>query len=200
MPLFYKLMADEIGAKASITYIPNHSLIMFQDNLGKWHYYETTSGIFPSRKEYEDDGYVTVRAKKYGLYLNPLTEREHLAHAVGDLALAYQHLFHYGEFTWICAELESKIHPRSADAAMIRYNTALFDYVMSAKQARVKNDAEAMKHPTLSKKLESVNAFQRELDEIGYVRPPDELYQKWRTTMEQQRQSLDLKNKRLKRS
>ncbi|MDZ7741020.1 MAG: hypothetical protein U5Q03_04540 [Bacteroidota bacterium] len=44
MPLFYLILAQELGAKSFLTYSPNHSFIRFKSPKGNWINAELTCG------------------------------------------------------------------------------------------------------------------------------------------------------------
>jgi hypothetical protein len=94
LPLVYKLIADEIGAKASIAYSPNHSYITFPDNDYNYYNFECTSGVFTSYAFIMSSGYINSNAVMSGIYTIPATDQQLLATQLNDLGLQ-----HTGKFT-----------------------------------------------------------------------------------------------------
>lgn len=123
LPMYYKILAEAIGAEAYITCAPAHTFIRYrnEDNLypEEWVNVEiATRQITPEfwYKEHFEISDLAIRSK---VYLHPLTDRETVAAQLSDLSIGYQTKFRrYDEFVLKCAE-------KSLEYLPYRYNTLI---------------------------------------------------------------------------
>ncbi len=94
LPSYYKILCEEIGAKAYLALAPNHLYIKHIDEKGQWTNVELTNGGFPRDQWLIKEMAISVEAIKNEVYMKPLTDKESIALCMFDLANAYQ--FQYG--------------------------------------------------------------------------------------------------------
>lgn len=94
LPLYYKILSEEIGAKAFLALAPNHLYIKHIDEKGQWTNVELTNGGFPRDQWLIKEMAISVEAIKNEVYMKPLTDKESIALCMFDLANAYR--FQYG--------------------------------------------------------------------------------------------------------
>lgn len=90
LPYFYKILCEELGAKAHLTLAPNHIYIKHLDEQDNWANVELTNGGFPRDEWIKGQLKVSDVAISNGVYMTPLTPKESIALTVFDLAYAYK--------------------------------------------------------------------------------------------------------------
>jgi hypothetical protein len=180
MPLLYLLLAEELKAKAWLSYSPNHSFIKFMVN-GRLQNYETTNRHFTTDAFALQSGFIKAEALANKVYLDTLSKRQLIAHCLMDLALGYEHKYGYNEFSLKCANLALKHHPQNITALMTRanYYNALLGYV--AKQSREKRlpNIQFTDVPQVYELYQKMTKAQKDLEDIGFAEMPEEAYKNW---------------------
>lgn len=112
LPYLYKIIADEVEAKAFIAAAPMHYYIRTQDDKGKWFNFETTTGSFSRDSFYIESFHVNENAIKSGLYMTNLTKEGTLVQCLYDLLNIYEYKtgFYSNFFVRKCCELGLKYH------------------------------------------------------------------------------------------
>ena len=90
LPIFYKLIAEEMGEKAWLSLAPNHFYIKLRNKQSGWYNTELTSGNFPSDVWMKSSGYIHLDAIVNGIYMDTLSTRNSVALCLVDLAQGYQ--------------------------------------------------------------------------------------------------------------
>ena len=86
MPLFYLILAQELGAESYLTFSPNHSFVRFKSENGDWYNAELTCGAIISDAAILESGYVKAEAIKSGIYMDTLSQHETVACLLNTLA------------------------------------------------------------------------------------------------------------------
>ncbi|EHQ26605.1 hypothetical protein [Mucilaginibacter paludis] len=94
LPFLYKILCEQIGAKASLALGPNHVYIKHIDENGQWTNLELTSGSITRDQWIIKSMDIPIEAIKSGAYMAPLSEKECIAFTMFDLAETYN--FQYG--------------------------------------------------------------------------------------------------------
>ncbi len=89
MPGVYLCLAEALGAKASLSFAPQHSFIKWQDKTGAIRNYEPTSNWEISDEWYKDDMFISPEAVRSGIYLDTMSKQQMIAQCVYDLATSY---------------------------------------------------------------------------------------------------------------
>ena len=179
LPLTYKLLADEIGAKASLAYSPNHSYITFTDNDDNYYNFECTSGAFTSHAFIMSSGYVNSNAVNSGIYTIPVTNQQLLANQLNDLGIQHQINFGIDDFQLLCAKRTLEFFPSNIMAlqGISNHQTAKVQamryYLGFPKIEEIKN------YPELKMEFEKRNQLYDYVDMLGYTQMSDIEYQKW---------------------
>ena len=90
LPYLYKILADEINAKAHIAVAPNHFYIKHQNKANGWYNTELTSGIFPNDAWLMASGYIHLDAIVNKVYMEALNDEQMVALCMIDLAKGYE--------------------------------------------------------------------------------------------------------------
>jgi hypothetical protein len=93
MPLFFKIVSEELGSPAYIALAPLHSYIMHPSEFGGWTNVETTNGTFPDSRDVMRIFEITPEQLKSGIYMSPLNSKESIAHCIAALFTYYQHKY-----------------------------------------------------------------------------------------------------------
>jgi|GEM_PF-380436 hypothetical protein len=179
LPLTYKLLATEIGAKANIAYSPNHSYITFPDNDNYYYNFECTSGAFTSYAFIMSSGYVSSNAINSGIYTVPVSDQQLLANQLNDLGI--QHLMTFGtdDFQLQCAKRTLEVFPNNIMAlqSISNHQTAKVQatgyYLGFPKPENIEN------YPDLKNEMDKRNNMYDYIDMLGYTQMSDEVYKKW---------------------
>lgn len=89
MPAVYLVLAEQLGVKAYLTFVPNHSFVKYPDNKGNIVNYEPTSNWEISDKWYEDNMFISKTAIESGIYFDTFNTRQVVANCIFDLAIEY---------------------------------------------------------------------------------------------------------------
>jgi hypothetical protein len=190
MPLFYLMLAEQIGAEAHLAFSPNHSFIKFRDENDKWYNVELTNGMFTASSFMINSGYIKAEALQNEIYLKNLSKKELLSQFYIDLANGYIHKFGYDDFVEKITEKALELYPNNVHAQMIKanYNAIKFEFV--AKQLginpRDKEQLQKIKnYPNVIALLHKVNSESQKVDNLGFTEMPAEEYQKWLNSLKQ---------------
>ncbi|MFT4070389.1 MAG: hypothetical protein QM654_00530 [Dysgonamonadaceae bacterium] len=71
MPLYYLLLAEEMGAEAYWSFPPRYSFVKIQDEKGDWYNLELTCKAILSDTHYMNSSYIKAEALQSKIYLEP---------------------------------------------------------------------------------------------------------------------------------
>lgn len=190
MPLFYLMLAEQIGAKAQLAFSPNHSFIKFSDENDKWYNIELTNGMFTTNSFMINSGYIKAEALQNEIYLKSLSKKELLSQFYVDLANGYIHKFGYDDFIEKITEKALQLYPDNVHAQMIKanYNAIKFEFVVKQLgiNPRVKEQLQKIKnYPKVIALLKKANSESQKVENLGFTEMPAEEYQKWLSSLKQ---------------
>jgi hypothetical protein len=181
LPYLYKILCEELGAKASLALAPNHIYIKHLDEKNQWTNVELTSGGFPRDQWIIKEMAITVEAIKKGIYMVPLSPKQSIAMTMFDLACGYKFRYGYDKFVLNTITTALKYFPKCVPLIQLKANCMLALY----QQERKKN-----KPNTLF--LESVISSHKKtvvsINQLGYKEMPKELYAEWIRSVEKEKQ------------
>lgn len=180
LPILYKILCEEINAKASLALAPNHLYIKHINEQGQWSNLELTNGGFPRDQWIIQQMAITVEAIKNGVYMQPLTEKENIALTMFDLISAYENQNGYDSFVL-----------KVADTALHYYPKCIPLLMMKANYYRYFGEAEKKKgYPDLAY-LKTNHAMYKciiqTIDSLGYKDMPIEQYEDWIKEVEEEK-------------
>lgn len=190
MPLYYKILAEELGVEAFIAYAPMHTYIMHPNQGGKWSHLELTVGSYITPQAILRSGAINAEALKSQIYLRPCTQRETMLQCLGNLAGYYEGLFgqgHRDEFVERCGDLSLSYQPHNLCALQIKHNVSLVRLARYAKSQgfeRAPTPQEYQANPKLRTLHEEFQSWQTKLDAIGFVAWSDREYASWRRLLD----------------
>lgn len=124
LPLYYKILCNELGGKAHLATAPSHMYIKHIGEDGKWVNVELTTGCFARDEWYIQTMGVSTEAIKNGLFLTALSDKEDIAFMMYLLGSAYQKIYKdYDYFTLLCANSVLKIFPHNYHALILNIFT-----------------------------------------------------------------------------
>lgn len=189
LPWLYKILADEIGAEASIVHAPRHSFIRYRDRDNfypeDWVNLELTSQQIQPEFWIKEHGDIKEEAIKAKTYLYPLTQRETVANQLADLGFGYYRKYGvYDQFTLTCSEISLKYYPYNPTALIIK-GKSLEALLLKHLE---KNGGFADDYTdNVDKQLE---ALQKQLEATYWTPETPELRKRWREVIEQERDNL----------
>ncbi len=137
LPMYYKILAEAIGAEAYIAYAPQHTWIRYEDKDDlfpeDWVNVELTTHQYTPEFWIIEYNEITEKQIESGMYLTPTTDIQTVAGQLSDLAHGYWKKYEvYDDFTWLCTDKSLKYHPARDVSWVIRGNTlqqALLNHV-----------------------------------------------------------------------
>lgn len=190
LPLLYLLIAEQIGAEASLAFAPNHSYIKFKDPYGVWQTLELTVGAVSSDNFIIQSGFVKSEAIKSKIYLDPISEKQVVAQSINDLVMAYTRKYGHDNNAFIqdAIGLVYQEYPSSITAHQIlaNYFQDRLDYVVQQYQAYGLSKEQFDNDPHAQELLNSVIGANKHIERLGYSPMPEEAYTKWLESVESQ--------------
>lgn len=180
LPFFYKILVEEIGAKASLALAPDHVYIKHIDENGKWTNIELTSGFFPADEMIIGKLGVSLDAIRSGAYMAPLTEKQAIAMVMLDLAEGYEFDHGKDEFGYNIANTASSYFPNSIP--ILAFKSNYYVAVVKKENKNPKPDKDLIK--TNVALYKRINA---QIDSLGYTDISPEVYQSWVADMDREK-------------
>lgn len=198
LPLLYLILCEAVGAKANLAFSPQHSYIKFKDREDNWYNLELTQGLITTDAFVIGSGFINAAAIKHGIYMQPQTKEQVIAHCLSDLASGYISKYGYDKFVIQCVDSALTYAPANTSALAIKSNYHGIRLVYVADQiGRPPLDILKTQYPHVYELLEERNEVYRKLDEVGFTQMPKEIYQTWLKSVneEKERREHDIKYK-----
>ncbi len=180
MPAVYSSIADGLGAKSYLTFAPHHSFIKYPDNNGTIHSYEPTSNWKIGDKWYQDNMFISPKAKANGIYLDTLNKKQIVANCMIDLAFGYlqKHGAADGEFVKECIASAMQHFPKQNNIhAYFVYSSLLarqLDRVLY--ENKITDLKDISKVPEAQELYNALLKNEEIITKLGYQDQPDPLY------------------------
>ncbi len=178
MPLLYKILAHEIGAKCYISTSPNHLYIKYKQG-NQWKNVELTNGHYTSDAFIIGSGYIKSEAIKSKTYMDTLSDKNTIALMMQDLAKGYYVKYGMDDFVLKCCNTALKYYPNDSYGMCIKsdYFTMLFQYIVSQTNARTLEDV--LKIPQAKEVYTNMKNMYVAIDKAGVSQIPEEAYEQW---------------------
>ncbi|MDR0231379.1 MAG: hypothetical protein LBI82_04595 [Dysgonamonadaceae bacterium] len=189
LPLLYLILCEATGAEANLTFSPMHSYIKFKDRQGNWNNLELTIGRIVTDAFIIGSGFITTEAIKNGLYMEPQTKKQAIAHCLNDLAMYYERKYGYDKFLIQCADSALKYAPGNFSILAMKsnYHSAHFEY--TARQAGwPPQDTLKVHYPRIYELYEERNNFYQKIDNMGYREMPKDIYEVWLRSLDEEKE------------
>ena len=125
LPLLYKILCDELGAKSYLAEAPNHLYIKHQDEDGQWVNVELTNGGFPKDQWIIQQLGISVEAIKNEIYMKPLSEEESVVLCMNHLGSAYRRKYGDDNFVYEVANKGLSYFPKNILLLTLKANCLL---------------------------------------------------------------------------
>ncbi|HCM33816.1 hypothetical protein [Chryseobacterium sp.] len=188
MPLFYLILAEQIGAEAFLVMSPNHSYIRYIDNSGEMLSLELTSGMFSANSFVLNSGYIKSEALQNKLYMQNLSKKEVLSQTFVDLASGYIHKFGYDEFVGQVLNKALELNPNNINATLWKSNINQIRFQEACKRLGInyedKQELQNIRnYPNLVGQLQEINSEFDKIDQSGFSIMPPEDYEQWLSSL-----------------
>lgn len=205
LPTTYLLLAEQLGAKAYLSYAPLHSFIKFPDGSGVIHNYEPTSHFEISDRWYANQLRISQEAYESKIYLDTLNKKQIVSAAMMDLAYGYlrKHGVADGAFISECVQDAIQYFPgkvANVQGWLLRSTllTAKLDRILQRDGIRDLKDLD--KSPEAMEVYNQLKSIDQLLDELGYDEFPTSMYEQLMQSQDAkgrlQKEKMDTKNKR----
>jgi hypothetical protein len=172
LPILYKLIVEEMGERAWLSFAPNHLYIKLRNQQSGWYNTELTSGNFPTDAWLIASGYIHLDAVRNGVYMDTLSQKESVAMCLIDLAEGFQKKFGNDfnpGFVLSCCETALKYFPDDVNALLLQAETLMRAY-------RKQPDKNLPENKELYARL---NGMYSRIHKLGYRKMPDRMYLEW---------------------
>ena len=190
LPLLYLILAEGMGAEASLAFSPNHSYIKVKDKLGDWHNIELTTGSFISDQFIMQTGFVKSAAILNKTYMAPLAKKEVIAQCINDLMLNYIRKFGYDGFIarGVSTVYDLRLHSISTHLINHNYYQALFQHILRQYALKGLTRQELSTDSYAMYVYRQIIGARKHIDKLGYADMPAEMYEKWLRSVEEESQ------------
>lgn len=126
LPMYYKVLAEAIGAEAHITFAPQHLFIRHRDETetNKWVNVELTTQSLSREIFYIENFNISDQAIRNKVYLYPLTDKETVAYLLSEmLVTGYLRKYNdYDDLVGSCARKSLEHYPQNINALQYKAN------------------------------------------------------------------------------
>lgn len=127
LPLYYKILCDELGGQSALAMAPRHMYIKHIGEDGKWVNIELTNGHFVRDIWLIQTNDISTEAIRNGVFLTALSEKENVAFMICQLAKAYHQKYHsWDTFSLMCSNTVLSQLPTFCDALVVKFNVLQF--------------------------------------------------------------------------
>jgi hypothetical protein len=185
MPLLYLMIAEEMGAQASLATAPNHTYIKFLDNENQWQNIELTNGIFTTNSMILESGYIGSEALQNNIYMNSLSKKELMSQFYADLANGYIHKYGMDEFVGKALDKSLEYYPNNMYANLLKsmYQQARFKHVtdnLGIQNAENPEELQNIRYfPKAVELLQETKAQFDKIDNLGFKFMSSSAYSEW---------------------
>ena len=195
LPFLYKILAKEMGIEAHIAVAPNHFYIKLQSKKSGWYNTELTSGIFPIDAWLMASGYIHLDAVVNKLYMEALDDKQSIALCVIDLAKGYQKKNGTdNNFVLQCCDTALHYYPNYINALLLKSEILKKAFEAKMEAYGVKHPAEIFEVPEAKLLFDKMTSLYAKIHQLGYRKMPKEMYLKWLTSLQKEREKYENKN------
>lgn len=137
LPVYYKVLAEAIGAEAYICLAPQHLFVRHphETDPGQWRNVELTTQSLAREVFYIEHFGISDEMIRNKIYMNPLSDKETVALLLSDLTLSYLRKYNkYDDFVLLTTEKALEYFPQNIGAILNlcnALNTKLINYLKS---------------------------------------------------------------------
>ncbi len=131
LPMYYKILAEAIGAEAYIALAPQHYFIRHPDETdpAKWVNVELTSQSISREIWLIEQFGISDTAIRNKVYMYPLSDKETVALLMSELSSGYlrKYEYAYDDLMWLCATKSLEYYPQNITALTLKANIINID-------------------------------------------------------------------------
>ncbi len=179
LPYLYKILIEELGEQAYLSYAPNHIYIKQQCKAFGWYNTELTSGMFPIDSWLMASGYIHLSAIQQGIFMDTLSAKQSIGACLLDLAQGYEKKFGIedGKFILNICETVLKEHPNNINALLLESETKMNLWKKENGKEKEEKQAEFIEIQKLYTKIHN----------LGYRAMPKEMYLDWLVSLKEEK-------------
>jgi len=170
LPLLYKLVAEETGAKAWLALAPNHIYLKQHNEKDGWYNTELTSHTFPNDAWLTASGYISRETIISGIYMDTLSAKQNVVLCLVDLAKGYERKVGRAAseaFVLRCTDLALRHFPHYINAQLLQAETLRHAFERQTTKEAAQRTYAAME------------AAYTRIFETGYREMPPAMYAEW---------------------
>ncbi len=191
MPLYYLILAEEIGTEAYWAFSPRHSYIKIKDEKDRWYNLELTNGCVMTDAHYMNNSFIKSEALNNRIYFEPMDKEQVAAEMLISLAQGYYETFGFDDFTLACTAKAKEYLQRPLNALLMEssYQTLLtltLGRLLEADNPVLLKE----KSPKAYEHYLKMHAQYEEIDNTGYEEVPLHIYEKWLEYIARQKEKL----------
>ena len=197
LPFLYKILCEELGAKAYLAMAPNHIYIKHYSKKNGWYNTELTSGHFPIDAWIMASGYVHLSAVQNGIYMDTLSAKQSIAVCMVDLASGYaRKLGKHADSGFImkCAEKALQYYPSYVNAMILKAETMKKQFESHMAKSNAKYPVDAFSESEAKQLFDKMEKLYFHIHKIGYRMMPKEMYADWLNDLSKERQKYQNQN------
>jgi hypothetical protein len=188
MPLYYLILAEAMKAEAYWSLSPRHGFVKIKDEKGNWYNIELTCKSILSDAHYANNSYIKAEALRNKIYLEPLDKKQVIAYQLLNLAQSYYQKYGLDDFYLQCVNAVPQYVPNSVEA--LKMQASYYQNVLShaAKLLHIPDlQSFGNLQPLADKTLSRLDVYYQEIDNLGYEKTPDIIYENWLQYIEEQK-------------
>lgn len=180
MPLYYLVLAEEIGAEAYWSFSPRHTFIKIQDDEGMWRNLELTCKAILSDAHYMNNSYIKAEAIRQRIYLEPMDKKNTIAQMLTELARGYYERYGLDDFYLKCADTAMEYLDNDLDPLMLKsvYETRLTLTLVKLLGTPPPDELKDISPETYGH-YQNMLSLYGQIDDLGYEELPENLYARW---------------------
>lgn len=179
MPLYYLILAEELGVEAWLSISPHHSFIKLQDDKGKWYNLELTNGHYTNDNFMMSSGFLTTESVRNGLFLDTLSKEETIIQCLSDLVGYYVHDFGYESNVKPYLDNLIELNPNNINTWLMLSNFMTIHFDNQARRYNIQSESEIKDNETLNALYTWRNQVYQTLDNLGYHPIALDAYKDW---------------------
>lgn len=180
LPATYNALAQKLGAKSYLSFAPLHSFVKYPDKNGKIHNYEPTSNWKISDKWYQDNMFISPKAKQNNIYLDTMNYRQIVAQSILDLAAGYMKKYGIADAQFVneCLEAATPHFPKDNNIYIYLIRSHKLAYMLERElhKNNVKDLKDVEKYPDAAMLYKAFLQNEAIIAELGYQKQPPQLY------------------------
>ena len=193
LPYLYKILSEELGAKAYLALAPNHMYIRCYSERTGWYNVELTNAMFPIDAWISASGYIQLEAIQKGVFMDTLSLKQSVTFCLFDLAKNCEKKYGFKTFPFISDCLDTVLvhYPNCINALIYKAEILKkrFDIYMNLYDA--KEYTEILQYETPNEIYTEMESLYVKILEFGYREMPEKMYREWLISLNQNKEKYN---------